>query len=55
MVNINEAYSFPFNVLSKSLGSCNFSTVASISVPLATMFVAIRRIVFQSLLPIFFL
>ena len=37
MVNINEAYSFLFHVLSKSLGSCNFSTVASISVSLATV------------------
>ena len=37
MGNINEAYSFLFHVLSKSLGSCNFSTVAPISVPLATV------------------
>ena len=37
MVNINEAYNFLFYELSKSLGSCNFSTVASISVPLVTV------------------
>ena len=36
-MDINEAYSFLFHVLSKSLGSCNFSTVAPISVPLATV------------------
>ena len=37
MVNINEAYCFLFHVLGKSLGSCNFSTVASISVLLVTV------------------
>ena len=54
MVNINEAYSFLFHVLSKSLGSCNFSTVVLIRVLLATVFVAMRRIVFQSLYLFFY-
>ena len=37
MVNRNEAYSFLFHILSESLGSCNFSTVAPISVLLTTV------------------
>ena len=50
MNSINEAYSFLFHVYNKSLGSCNFSTIALISVLLVTVYVAMRRIVFQSLL-----
>ena len=54
MVNINEAYSFLFHILSESLGSCNFSTVAPIRVfSRDCVFVTMRRIVFQTLLLIF--
>ena len=53
IVKTREAYSFIFSLMSRSFGSCIFWTVASITVLLATVFVAIRRIVFQTLLPIF--